>query len=67
VGRYHSLAASVLPEMLAPIAGTDRVVMAVAHRTAPQLGVQFHPESILTPDGGRIIENVMQWASDARQ
>jgi len=67
VGRYHSLAASVLPETLAPIAGTDRVVMAVAHRTAPQLGVQFHPESILTPDGGRIIENVMQWAIDARQ
>jgi len=66
-GRYHSLAASVLPEMLAPIAGTDRVVMAVAHRTAPQFGVQFHPESILTPDGGRIIENVIRWAIDARQ
>jgi len=41
-------------------------VMAVAHRTAPQFGVQFHPESILTPDGGRIIENVIQWAIDAR-
>jgi anthranilate synthase component II len=67
VGRYHSLAASVLPESLAPIAGTDRVVMAVAHRTAPQFGVQFHPESILTPEGGRIIENVIRWAIDARQ
>ena len=41
--------------------------MAVAHRDAPQFGVQFHPESILTPDGGRIIENVMHWATDARE
>lgn len=67
VGRYHSLAASVLPEMLVPIAGTGRLVMAVAHRTAPQFGVQFHPESILTPEGGRIIENVIRWATNARQ
>ena len=63
VGRYHSLAASVMPDSLAPIAETDGIVMAVAHRTAPQLGVQFHPESILTPEGGRIIENVMHWAA----
>lgn len=67
VGRYHSLAATRLPDCLTPIAGTDRVVMAVAHRDAPQFGVQFHPESILTPDGGRIIENVIQWAADARE
>lgn len=67
VGRYHSLAATVLPQSLAQIAGTDTVVMAVAHRTAPQFGVQFHPESILTPEGGRIIDNVMRWATDARR
>ncbi|HEY9384226.1 MAG TPA: aminodeoxychorismate/anthranilate synthase component II [Gemmatimonadales bacterium] len=67
VGRYHSLAATTLPDCLAPIAGTERVVMAVAHRSAPQFGVQFHPESILTPDGGRIIENVMAWATNARE
>jgi anthranilate synthase component 2 len=67
VGRYHSLAATTLPDCLTPIAGTDRVVMAVAHRDAPQFGVQFHPESILTPDGGRIIENVIRWAADARE
>jgi anthranilate synthase/aminodeoxychorismate synthase-like glutamine amidotransferase len=67
VGRYHSLAATTLPDCLAPIAGTERVVMAVAHRTAPQLGVQFHPESILTPEGGRIIDNVIRWARDARE
>ena len=66
-GRYHSLAASRLPECLAPIAATERVVMAVAHRTAPQFGVQFHPESILTPEGGLIIDNVIRWAGDARE
>ncbi len=66
-GRYHSLAAAVMPEALVPIAGTDRLVMAAAHRTAPQFGVQFHPESILTPEGGRIIENVIRWAGHARQ
>lgn len=66
-GRYHSLAATVLPEQLLAIAGTERIVMAVAHCSAPQFGVQFHPESILTPEGGRIIDNVMRWASDAHQ
>ncbi|HWL39358.1 MAG TPA: aminodeoxychorismate/anthranilate synthase component II [Gemmatimonadaceae bacterium] len=62
VGRYHSLAATVMPGSLEPIANAEGIVMGVAHRTAPQLGVQFHPESILTPEGGRIIENVMRWA-----
>ena len=64
-GRYHSLAAASLPPCLEPVAECGPVVMAIAHRTAPQLGVQFHPESILTPDGGRIIENVMAWATHA--
>jgi len=67
VGRYHSLAATALPDCLHAIAGTERVVMAVEHRNAPQFGVQFHPESILTPEGGRIIDNVMQWARHARE
>lgn len=67
VGRYHSLAASVVPKVLKTVAESGDIVMAVAHRSAPQLGVQFHPESILTPDGGRIIDNVMRWAAHARQ
>jgi len=66
-GRYHSLAASVMPECLTTIARTGHLVMAAAHRTVPQFGVQFHPESILTPEGGRIIENVIRWAGHAGQ
>lgn len=67
VGRYHSLAALEMPDCLETIACTERLVMAVRHKSSPQLGVQFHPESILTPDGGRIIDNVIRWASDARE
>ena len=59
-GRYHSLAAErhTLPDELLVIAETDDgEVMGVKHRDYPLFGLQFHPESILTPDGGRIIEN----------
>lgn len=54
VARYHSLAAdaATLPECLQVTALTgDGEVMAVAHREYPVFGVQFHPESIMTPDG----------------
>jgi len=71
VGRYHSLAAQRVPEVLLTTAAIERagrsLVMAVRHRSAPMLGVQFHPESILTPDGGQIIDNVMHWARDANR
>lgn len=63
VGRYHSLAAGTLPDELAPIAAADDVVMAVSHRAAPAFGVQFHPESVLTPAGGQMIDNVIRWAA----
>jgi anthranilate synthase component 2 len=78
VGRYHSLVGLRLPDCLEPIASTELrhptpdtrnptpdLVMAVSHRSAPQLGVQFHPESILTPDGGQLIDNVLAWAAHA--
>lgn len=60
VARYHSLAAdaATLPEELQVTARTkDGEVMAVAHRRYPVYGVQFHPESILTPDGKKMLEN----------
>lgn len=60
--RYHSLAATRVPEVLEIRARTGQTVMAVEHRSAPVVGFQFHPESILTPDGGVLIEAVMRWA-----
>jgi anthranilate/para-aminobenzoate synthase component II len=58
--RYHSLAApeEQLPDCLRVSARTeDGEVMAVEHKTYPIYGVQFHPESILTPAGHQIIQN----------
>jgi anthranilate synthase component 2 len=65
--RYHSLAATRLPDSLRVTAHTRsaagaKLVMAVEHREAPIAGVQFHPESILTPRGGTLIANVLSWA-----
>jgi anthranilate synthase component 2 len=62
VGRYHSLAGRTLEAPIRPIAWCGSVVMAARHASDPVIGVQFHPESILTPDGGRLIENVLSWA-----
>ncbi len=67
VARYHSLAATRVPDSLEVSATAGAVVMAVQHRALPALGVQFHPESVLTPAGGRIIDNVIRWASHAGQ
>ena len=60
--RYHSLAAEEdkLPAELKVIARTeDGEIMAVEHRNYPVYGVQFHPESILTPDGRKIMEQFL--------
>lgn len=63
VARYHSLAADpdTVPECLKVMAVTDEgEIMAVQHREFPIFGVQFHPESILTPDGRKILENFIE-------
>jgi len=63
VARYHSLAAdaATIPEELIVTAQTaDGEVMAVEHREYPIYGVQFHPESILTPDGARMLRNFLK-------
>ena len=61
--RYHSLAAveDRLPACLKVTAHTaDGEVMAVQHRERPVYGLQFHPESILTPQGGQILKNFLE-------
>jgi anthranilate synthase/aminodeoxychorismate synthase-like glutamine amidotransferase len=66
-GRYHSLMAIQLPDCLEKTADFEGIVMAVQHRELPIFGVQFHPESILTPAGGKVIANVLQIAAARRQ
>jgi anthranilate synthase/aminodeoxychorismate synthase-like glutamine amidotransferase len=66
-GRYHSLAARTLPDCLEVTGQFEGVVMAVQHKELPVFGVQFHPESILTPAGGKIIQNVLQIAANRKQ
>jgi anthranilate synthase component II len=62
-GRYHSLAAVHVPEELHVTArAEDGEVMAVRHRTHPIEGVQFHPESVLTPHGPRMLANFLDGA-----
>ena len=63
VGRYHSLAAveETLPACLKVTARTDDgEIMAVRHLENEVYGIQFHPESILTPHGNRILENFVK-------
>jgi anthranilate synthase/aminodeoxychorismate synthase-like glutamine amidotransferase len=60
-GRYHSLAATSVPEGFEISAtAADGEVMAVRHRELPIDGVQFHPESVLTPVGRDIAQNFLQ-------
>jgi anthranilate synthase/aminodeoxychorismate synthase-like glutamine amidotransferase len=62
-GRYHSLVVDgrTVPRELKISARTrDGIVMAVRHRKLPVFGVQFHPESILTPDGQTLLRNFLE-------
>jgi anthranilate synthase component II len=64
VGRYHSLCATVLPDCLSVFGRSDGLVMAVCHKQSPVIGIQFHPESILTTQGSLMINNVIAWAKE---
>lgn len=67
-GRYHSLSAvrGTLPDELRVIAEDDAgEVMAVKHRDHETYGLQFHPESILTPDGAQIMANFLRIGREA--
>jgi anthranilate synthase/aminodeoxychorismate synthase-like glutamine amidotransferase len=60
VGRYHSLAATTVPDVLDVTSRTaDGEVMGVRHRELPVEGVQFHPESVLTPLGPTMARNFL--------
>jgi anthranilate synthase component 2 len=61
-GRYHSLAIEELsPELEVSAKTADGVIMGVRHRSRPHCGLQFHPESVLTPGGKKLISN---WIED---
>ncbi len=61
VGRYHSLVVDPgLPAGLRATARGGGVLMAMCHDDLPAYGVQFHPESVLTPDGKRLLENFLR-------
>ena len=66
-GRYHSLCVMELPDCLERTAEFEGIIMGVRHKKLPIFGVQFHPESILTPAGGKIIENILKIATTERQ
>ncbi len=67
-GRYHSLAVHlrkngpIVPTAWLEEPGNSRVIMAVAHRSLPQVGLQFHPESLLTENGYDLIRNFIEFA-----
>lgn len=61
--RYHSLAADAVtlpPELKVTALADDGEIMAVQHREYPIYGVQFHPESVMTPDGERMLRNFLK-------
>jgi len=68
-GRYHSLAAEEesMPAALMITARSERgEIMGVRHRQLPVEGVQFHPESVLTPEGNRLLGNFLAMTADRR-
>src|SRR6266540_3946775 len=61
-GRYHSLVVrekGLPPELTVTARSEDGVVMAISHRSLPVFGVQFHPESVLTPEGEKLLANFL--------
>jgi anthranilate synthase/aminodeoxychorismate synthase-like glutamine amidotransferase len=63
--RYHSLIVQepLPPELEVTAFTTEGEVMGLRHRRYPTFGVQFHPESILTPEGKRLLENFLTVSS----
>lgn len=67
VMRYHSLVLENLPDCLQPLAITnDNAIMAFQHTALPLLGIQFHPESILTEHGMLLLKNWFEYINQKR-
>lgn len=64
VARYHSLMGDELPDELVVNAKYGEIVMAVRHKTLPLCGFQFHPESVLTVQGSKLLEQAVDWLQD---
>lgn len=62
VARYHSLAGTRIPAELEVIATMNETVMAVANQRDRVCGFQFHPESIMTPQGSILLQKTVEWA-----
>ncbi len=62
VARYHSLAGTKIPKSLKVIAELNGTIMAVLHEVDRVCGFQFHPESIMTPQGITLLQNTLSWA-----
>ncbi len=69
VGRYHSLCTPLnhIPDRLRVHAVLDGMAMAVSNDRQGQFGLQFHPESILTPLGSRLVDGMLDWAAERRR
>ena len=65
-GRYHSLAfieETLSPELAITALTSDGEIMGIRHRSLPLEGVQFHPESLLTPAGHRLLQNFISMSA----
>lgn len=67
VARYHSLMATQVPESLSIIAHYQDIPMAIINEQDKVLGFQFHPESILTPDGAALLKQSLAYLSDTTE
>lgn len=63
VARYHSLAGTKIPDSLNVVARMDETVMGVLNQKDRVCGFQFHPESVMTPQGMTLLENTLTWAT----
>ncbi|RQW63381.1 aminodeoxychorismate/anthranilate synthase component II [Vibrio viridaestus] len=62
IARYHSLVAREVPQTLTVTAEVDGLVMSVVHEQDKVCGFQFHPESIMTTYGAKLLSNAISWA-----